>query len=149
MLLRRRDGTTEELTHRGAPLLGMEPGLRRSEEAVLPLGPGDAIFLYTDGVTESPGLNDAQEQFGPRRLADTIRGLSPGASLAEWTAAIRKAVAAFSGADSLADDITLLALRRPESNVDIPPAAGGRQAFGPGGAPEVDLGACPVALAHQ
>jgi serine phosphatase RsbU (regulator of sigma subunit) len=125
VVLRRRDGSTEELTHRGAPLLGMEPGLRRSEEAVLPLGPGDAIFLYTDGVTESPGLHNVHEQFGPRRLADTIRGLSPGASLAEWTAAIRGAVAAFSGADSLADDITLLALRRPESNAGIPPAAGG------------------------
>ncbi len=124
VLLRRRDGTTEELTHRGAPLLGMQPGLRKSEEAVIQLGPGDAIFLYTDGVTESPGLHNVDELFGPRRLADTIRGMSPSASMPEWTGAIRGAVAAFSGAESMADDITLLVLRRPESSAGIPPATG-------------------------
>lgn len=122
VLLRKRDGTTEELSHKGAPLLGMQPGLRRSEEAVIALGPGDAIFLYTDGVTESPGLHDVNEMFGGRRLTDTIRGLSSGASLEEWTTGIRGAVTAFSGAESTADDITLLVLRRPETTVGALPA---------------------------
>ena len=109
--LRRRDGTVEEISYRGAPLLGIQHGIRRSDEAVVELSPGDAILIYTDGVTESPGLNDPNELFGTQRLVEAMRSLPPGGPLAEWTDEIRQAVARFSGAGSLADDITLLALR--------------------------------------
>lgn len=114
VLVRRKDGSVEELAHRGAALMGIQKNLRRGEEAVIQLSPGDAIVLYTDGVTESPGLADLNELFGPARLAETVRGLPTNGPLSEWTLGIREAVTRFSGAESVADDITLLVLRRPE-----------------------------------
>lgn len=115
-LVRRKDGGVEELTHRGAALMGIQKGLRRGEEAVIQLAPGDAIVLYTDGVTESPGLIDLNELFGSARLAEAVRCLPANGPLSDWTRGIRESVARFSGAESVADDITLLVLRRPEQN---------------------------------
>jgi len=115
-LVRRKDGRVEELTHRGAALMGIQKGLRRGEEAVIQLSPGDAIVLYTDGVTESPGLIDLNELFGSARLAEAVRCLPANGPLSDWTLGIREAVARFSGAESVADDITLLVLRRPEQD---------------------------------
>ncbi len=112
VLVRRRDGTVEEIALRGAPLLGMQSGIRRSEEAVLQLEAGDAVLLYTDGVTESPGLSDPNELYGPKRLAEAVRDLPTDAPLTDWVAGLRRSVAAFSGNGPLADDITLLAIRR-------------------------------------
>lgn len=112
-LVRRQNGSVEELTHRGAPLLGTQRNTRRSDEAVIQLTPGDAVVLYTDGVTESPGLTNPDEQFGPARLRETVRGLPEDAPLPTWTAAIRQAVTQFSGPNTVADDLTLLVLRRP------------------------------------
>lgn len=113
VLVRRRDGTIEELSQRGAALLGIQQNIRRSEEVVIQLSPGDAILLYTDGVTESPGLNNPNELFGSSRLAEAVRCLAADGSLSAWTTCIRQAVTQFSGASSEADDITLLVLRRP------------------------------------
>jgi sigma-B regulation protein RsbU (phosphoserine phosphatase) len=113
-LLRRRDGTVEEIAARGAPLVGLQPDVRRSEEAVIDLAPGDSVILYTDGVTESPRLDSTQELFGTSRLMDAVRNLPASGDLPSWIAAIRGAVSEFSGPDCAADDITVLALRRPE-----------------------------------
>lgn len=120
-LVRRRDGTVESVTARGGPLIGLQPGVWRAEEAVIELAPGDAVILYTDGVTESPGLTRIEELFGTARLVETVRSLPSAGGLPEWIAAIRRAVAEFSGPDCTADDLTLLVLRCPGSAVE--PAA--------------------------
>lgn len=55
------------------------------------LVPGDAITLYTDGVTES--FNDAGEEFGEQRLIEALRQhreLSPEALLASLTEEVRQ-----------------------------------------------------------
>ena len=114
MLVRRSDGRVEEIAIQGAPLLGMQSPIRRSAEAVIQLAPGDAILLYTDGVTESPGLSNPNELYGPKRLAEALQALPSQGSLADWVAELRRSVAAFSGSGPLADDITLLALRRSQ-----------------------------------
>ena len=71
------------------------------------LKPGDAVLLYTDGVTEAQ--NAAGEAFAEERLsraADETRGLDPGAMAAHVTEAVR----AFTGGAALADDLTCLVL---------------------------------------
>jgi phosphoserine phosphatase RsbU/P len=71
------------------------------------LCPGDALVLYTDGVTES--FNEAGEEFGERRLIDAMRQhreLSPQALLASLAEEVRQ----FSPHEQH-DDITLVVAR--------------------------------------
>ncbi|MDA0166442.1 SpoIIE family protein phosphatase [Solirubrobacter ginsenosidimutans] len=49
-------------------LLGVSPGQTFAEETTI-LEPGDAVLLYTDGVTDTPGTSD---RFGTDRLAHTL-----------------------------------------------------------------------------
>lgn len=111
-VLRRRDGRVELVEFRGAPLLGLDESAVRSDECRLKLEDGDAVLLYTDGITESPGRDAPEEMFGSQRLLDVVKSLSPEAPLAAWIETIRAAVAGFSGDGALADDLTLLVLRR-------------------------------------
>jgi serine phosphatase RsbU (regulator of sigma subunit) len=75
----------------------------------LTLVPGEALFLYTDGVTEA--LNSAHEEFSPARLEALLGGLTadPTADL------VRRCVAAvreFAADAPQSDDIAVMALRR-------------------------------------
>ncbi len=54
--------------------LGITPDAVYTRE-VIPLEPGDLVFLYTDGVNEA--MNKEREQFGIVRLQETIRGAYP------------------------------------------------------------------------
>ncbi|MFB7511509.1 PP2C family protein-serine/threonine phosphatase, partial [Streptomyces broussonetiae] len=67
-LVRRADGTVEELTHPGL-LLGIRP-----DPAFCPfdidLRPGDSLVLVTDGITEARSADG--ELFGEDRLADAL-----------------------------------------------------------------------------
>jgi PAS domain S-box-containing protein len=71
----------------------------------LTLAPGDALVLYTDGITEA---RRAGELFGERRLQQVVGGLSgkPAAAIAE---AVRAAALEFAGV--LRDDFEILVLR--------------------------------------
>jgi len=73
----------------------------------LELAPGDAILLYTDGLTEA--LNNEGEEFGEERLLEAARqrrGLSP----PELLAALADQAREFSPHEQ-ADDITLIAAK--------------------------------------
>jgi serine phosphatase RsbU (regulator of sigma subunit) len=74
----------------------------------LALQPGDALYLYTDGVTEA--LDDRGEEFSRRRLESTLRGLA-GSNAAGLVAGSLAAVQAFAGATPPSDDIAMLAVR--------------------------------------
>jgi serine phosphatase RsbU (regulator of sigma subunit) len=68
-LLFRRDGTIERLESTCTVL-----GLFRDWDCSIAervLLSGDTLVLYTDGITES--FNDAGEEFGERRLIETMR----------------------------------------------------------------------------
>jgi serine phosphatase RsbU (regulator of sigma subunit) len=68
------------------------------------LGPGDAILLYTDGVTEA--LNGEGEEFGEQRLLEAARQHSQ-LSLPELLVAVADQARRFSPHEQ-ADDITLI-----------------------------------------
>ena len=90
------------------PLVGFEPGAEFPVQR-LRLDAGDALVLYTDGVTEA--FDADMEPFGETRLlAGLPRSPSGARQIAE---ALRGAVAAYVGAAPQSDDIAILAVRRP------------------------------------
>jgi hypothetical protein len=64
----RPDGTRTELTE-GGLVLGFAPGARYAEGRIA-LAPGDALVMFTDGVTEA--TNESGEMYGEARLYDVI-----------------------------------------------------------------------------
>ena len=102
----RCDGAVE---HVGIPalVLGVEPGVELHDDAVH-LGPGDALVLYTDGLTDA---------YAPRRivtpdeLAATLRSCS-GRSAAGIATGLRDSVLD-AAAGEPRDDILLFVLRVP------------------------------------
>ncbi len=97
------------------PLLGVLPELdvHVIETA---LRPGDALVLYTDGITEA--FNNGYAEFGRGRLEQTIAALlaqRPDAGADEIEHAITAAVRDFIGSAVQPDDMTLLIIRRGET----------------------------------
>ena len=72
------------------------------------LGPGDVLFIYTDGINEA--MNAKREQFTYDRLLATL-GTSITHSAAAITDEMRGAVARFAGGYPQSDDITMITLR--------------------------------------
>jgi phosphoserine phosphatase RsbU/P len=66
-LLVRDDGSTALLSE-GGMVLGIFPD-NNYEQAELPVGPGDRLVFYTDGITEA--RNPAGDEYGEDRLKDT------------------------------------------------------------------------------
>ena len=76
------------------------------------MGPGDILFLYTDGVTES---QDAKgEFFSDQRLRGVLER-TPGAGTEEIVANVVSEVRVFSTGTVPSDDITALALKYLEA----------------------------------
>jgi sigma-B regulation protein RsbU (phosphoserine phosphatase) len=82
------------------------------EEHVRPVGPGDVIALYTDGVTET--MDAAGELFGDERLARLVEshGHLDAAGLRER---VVRDVGAFAGDAEPHDDMTLLVIKLTEA----------------------------------
>jgi sigma-B regulation protein RsbU (phosphoserine phosphatase) len=72
------------------------------------LSPGEALVIYTDGVTERRRGN---EEFGQARLLEALAG-SSGSSAAAIVTGLRRAVEHFS-AEPQRDDIAVIAVRAP------------------------------------
>jgi sigma-B regulation protein RsbU (phosphoserine phosphatase) len=104
-LLLRANGELSRLEPTAAMLGAFEDWTCAEEE--VSLNPGDALLLYSDGVTEA--ANAAGEEFGEDRLVRTLRETTAQAA-DDVTREIVNAVSAFSEA-SLADDITVVAIR--------------------------------------
>ncbi|MCM2465065.1 PP2C family protein-serine/threonine phosphatase [Methanoculleus oceani] len=106
LLFRSDGGRPLELKGTGI-ILGVMPDADYGEETVN-LESGDIVLLYTDGITEA--INPDEEQFGEKRLIETIAGcrdLSP-AGIVEK---VRDAVVKFSGDEPQFDDLTIMVLR--------------------------------------
>jgi sigma-B regulation protein RsbU (phosphoserine phosphatase) len=73
----------------------------------VPVGPGDVLVIYTDGVTEAP--DEAGEEFGESRLLEILRAHQQ-LPVKDMLSAILNEVQQFSGA-SQADDLTLVIAR--------------------------------------
>lgn len=90
-------------------LVGAIPGLRYAAKEIV-LDPGVALLCFTDGVTEAH--TEAGEEFSEERLRQ-IAATNSEASLEALLDIVRHEVAAFTGNRALADDCTLLVVRRP------------------------------------
>ncbi|HEY8611844.1 MAG TPA: PP2C family protein-serine/threonine phosphatase, partial [Roseomonas sp.] len=102
-------GTARAMTDlsRQPPLGAMEGFPYRSD--ALALERGEALFLFSDGVTEAE--DGADGFFGRDRLAAALRPAGAEAPRAV-VGAVLDAVASFVAGAPQADDITLLAVRR-------------------------------------
>ena len=105
-LLRREDGSVEELRGLGGVMLGVRQGVTYLNHTV-ELRRGDRLVLYTDGVTEA--FNESNEPYGQQRLIAEIQGHGdgPAGALVER---ICRSVSNFAGAAAQSDDITLSVL---------------------------------------
>ncbi len=113
-LIVRRDGGVETLGEPGM-LLGPFAEIRVTERAG-ELRAGDALVLYTDGVTEARG---AREMFGEERLRELL-SRQAGRSAHEIAAIVERSVVAFHGGP-LSDDLAVLVLRVVEPSAMMDP----------------------------
>ena len=87
--------------------LGFEPGLE-FERTELTLHDGDALILYSDGVSEA--FNPQEECYGNDRLLADASGFA-GQSAPAITAGLLRKVRAFAGSAPQSDDIAILTLK--------------------------------------
>jgi len=106
-LILRRGAAPEYLPAPGDPVAGALPGVTYTSGA-LTLASGDAILLYTDGVTEA--MNPAQELLGEPRLLELAAG-ADGLDARGLCERLAEGVQAFAAGADQSDDITLLVLR--------------------------------------
>lgn len=101
-----RGDAVQQLSYSG-PSLGMleAPNIAKRE---LPFLPGDRLFLFTDGITES--FNAAGDLFGEERVMDLARR-SAGLSMRESLERMLLAMHDFRAADRPQDDVTLIGAR--------------------------------------
>jgi sigma-B regulation protein RsbU (phosphoserine phosphatase) len=102
-----RAGGRVEALHTGGTVLGMLEDVRFDDRTVT-LGPGDGVFLYTDGITEAMDVEG--NLFADHRLQDLLAD-TKGASPEDVIRAVIDAVTCYSGAAEQSDDVTALAVR--------------------------------------
>ena len=102
------DGTVEMLKSSCNLVLGAIEGISFGRES-FKVQPGDALVMYTDGVTEAENIN--QEQFGEPRLEQTLAELN-GAESQQIVETINSKVKEFAGEAPQSDDITQLVIRK-------------------------------------
>ncbi|MDB5483202.1 MAG: cyclic nucleotide-binding protein [Caulobacteraceae bacterium] len=103
-LILRADGSCEPLPG-GGTALGLAPGKRMASHEIT-LRPGDGVFLYTDGVTES--IDPGGEEYGEARLAARLCAARALGAEARVKAVMDDVARFTAGADPF-DDITCLA----------------------------------------
>lgn len=107
-LLRRRSGAYEYLTGRPNFILaGMEETCYRNQ--TLQLCSGDAIYLYTDGVTEAADENN--KLYGEPRLQQALSFADNATSPRMICETVARDIHAFVGNAPQSDDITMLCVR--------------------------------------
>lgn len=92
-LLKRQGGQFEWMTAQDGPMVGPMPGIA-FKESTIQLGPGDELFLYTDGVTEAD--NRRRELFGNSRLKSVLTKSKAG-SVVDRLSEVMNAVRGFAG----------------------------------------------------
>lgn len=93
--------------------LGIMPGMDFKEQE-MQFRYDDAIFLYTDGLTEAE--NSAHEQFGEERMLESLHGRK---SAYEHLRCMEKKVSAFVAEAPQSDDLTMLFIHYLGKDPDI------------------------------
>ncbi len=107
-MVRRASGAIESLTKTGSAL-GVFDKLKLSGRTIT-LGPGDAVVMYTDGVTEAWHPHPRNEDYGINRLTAAIAAAPRKAG--ELLAHVEADLNAFTEGAPRQDDVTLLALTK-------------------------------------
>ncbi len=107
LLYRRATDTFDELDAPGVAL-GMVRGFRYRIAEPVRIGPGDILFLYTDGIIES--MNAKKEQFEIERVADILRK-NRDRPVKEICETLSAAVADFTDHAPPQDDLTVVVAR--------------------------------------
>ena len=106
-LVRAADGSVTGLPPTEDMALGIAEGHSFSQQQVQ-LQPGDALFLFTDGITEA--CDSDEQEFGEHRL-DRLLAARQYPTMAEMIDSVVKSVGEFTIGLEPFDDITCLALR--------------------------------------
>jgi serine phosphatase RsbU (regulator of sigma subunit) len=101
------DGTVAQLGATGVPI-GLLPMIDYAAEEV-PLGPGDTVVIYTDGVTEA--ADPQGQEYGLKRLQELVLRRSA-SSAEELIESLGRDLESFVRGVPYGDDRTLLVLRR-------------------------------------
>jgi phosphoserine phosphatase RsbU/P len=107
-LLLRADGSLERLSTGGVALAMFDASTYESGRAIL--APGDALVMYSDGITEAE--SPAGQMFDEGGLEAAVRA-TPGVSAGVLSRAVFQAVDNHRRGERLADDLTVLVLSRP------------------------------------
>ena len=122
-LLRRKNGTIERLST-GGIALGMFEG-SRYEAGHIRLDPGDAIVMYSDGITEAEDPAGVPfDEAGLERTLALYPGTFPEATAASVAQAIFDAVERHRRDSRLSDDLTVLVLSRISNSIARSAASG-------------------------
>jgi sigma-B regulation protein RsbU (phosphoserine phosphatase) len=113
-LFRHQSGEVQLVGAHTGPLLGWGDLPTPIVDMTVQLHPGDALFFYTDGVTEAVDGKNGTRMFGIESLKDVVRKLPSGEPIPDWASRIQNAVNAYGEGEPLGDDLTLLILRRTE-----------------------------------
>jgi sigma-B regulation protein RsbU (phosphoserine phosphatase) len=105
-----RAGSVEPIASTGFPI-GILEG-KPYEVRRLRLAPGEALFLYTDGLTEARGRDGAE--YGEERLT-ALLGSRRGLSARQLVDTCRADLVSFLAGAHQSDDLTLMVLQRRES----------------------------------
>ncbi|HEY6344391.1 MAG TPA: SpoIIE family protein phosphatase [Bryobacteraceae bacterium] len=117
-------GTVVKVDKIGGLVLGFIPG-HEFKSGTLQLNPGDALVLYTDGVTEA--MNIERQLYGAEAIERTLGTAEKGADSERLIKVVLNDVRGFGGAAEQSDDITMLVIRyfgrdgAPFSGLSIPP----------------------------
>jgi sigma-B regulation protein RsbU (phosphoserine phosphatase) len=114
--IKRADGELVRLDRRHGPIIGAVEGLEYGEDQIT-LGPADAIFTFTDGVTEA--MNQDGRLYGDDRL-ETLLTARQFASVEEMIEVGVDDVWAFQGDAEQADDVTVMAVSFAGPTNDAP-----------------------------
>jgi sigma-B regulation protein RsbU (phosphoserine phosphatase) len=106
-VIRHDNGEVELLERKHGFVLGGMEGMRYKDDE-FDLAPGDAIFVYTDGVPEA---TDADEQlYGSGRMMEALKNASDGTP-EKLLESVRESVEEFVGEAPQFDDLTMLAMK--------------------------------------
>jgi sigma-B regulation protein RsbU (phosphoserine phosphatase) len=114
LIFRKADNTCQKIGSESIPLAIMQDQAFPCAET--PINPGDAIILYTDGITES--RNPQKQMFELDRLSQIIERFGNSKTADEIVENIYQGVKIFSSGASQHDDMTVVGFKFNDSFVD-------------------------------
>jgi sigma-B regulation protein RsbU (phosphoserine phosphatase) len=101
------DGRVKNVEILGDIVLGVLDNVHFRSKTIN-IEPGDALYLYTDGVTEAMNVNN--ELYSEQRLEETLKALNT-ASPDEIIRTVTESLSTFTTGAQQSDDITMMAVR--------------------------------------